>query len=176
MLNSLLIFLVQLKVFGSSTVLGLIIVILIVSVIICLPVTCGFIVGVPVTRSHVVCRWCGVKFLWLMQRDGCWQMPFKILITSTLFYFLIGEWVMRLLLFCSFWLTRFISLINFWFVYMGFSFLQLCASVSFWLYLQLSDAYEYQLCRLVCQAVFHNGGSYWVDSLSSFCYQSDVLC
>lgn len=37
------------------------------------------------------CRWYGVKCLWLMQRSGYWQMPYKILIINSLFYFLTGS-------------------------------------------------------------------------------------
>lgn len=36
-------------------------------------------------------RWCGEKFQWLMQRDGFWQMHWRILKTSILSYFLIGN-------------------------------------------------------------------------------------
>lgn len=101
------------------------------------------------------CRWCGGKFLWLMPRDDYWLMPFKILTTSNLFYFLIGKWVE--ISFNSALAVWLVSLI--WDLFILF--LQLCASISFWLYLQLSDECKYQLCRLVCHALL-NGASLWV--------------
>jgi hypothetical protein len=98
------------------------------------------------------CRSYGGKFQWLMPRDDYWQMLSKILITSILFYFLIGDEIVGLpgVLFfptnCNYLLFSISAEL--------FLVSQLCAIAQFWLYLRLSDAYEYQLCWLVSEHFF----------------------